>query len=164
MPINNHQTHPRHARDIWEYLFNRIHVDESTGCWLWDSCCHEYGYGLVGSPGYINKRAHRIAYELLVGPVPDGLCVCHKCDVRRCCNPDHLFVGTVAENQQDMARKGRSTWGERNPRSKLTVETVDLIRYLYASKQFNQNQLAARFGIGQAHISQIVRGQLWSKQ
>lgn len=79
------------------------------GCWLWTAAENEKGYGVigVGGRGTGKRYAHRVSYELHVGPVPDGMCVLHKCDTPLCVNPDHLFLGTVADNVNDMTFKDR---------------------------------------------------------
>lgn len=88
-------------------------VDKSggqDGCWEWKGCTDNTrngGYGMF-TMDYRSHRAHRIAYELTHGPIPDGLVACHHCDNPRCCNPSHLFIGTVADNNADRERKGRS--------------------------------------------------------
>lgn len=86
-----------------------IPVTES-GCWLWVGSVDGDGYGFI-SP-YINGerirlRAHRASYEVFVGEIPDGMFVCHKCDVPGCVNPDHLFAGSALDNTRDMIQKGR---------------------------------------------------------
>lgn len=78
---------------------SRVEYDTNGGCWLWPVSA---GYGQ-----FKGKRAHRLSYEAFKGPIPDGLFVCHKCDVPACCNPDHLFVGTASDNSLDMVKKGR---------------------------------------------------------
>ena len=86
------------------------HIDQSGGeraCWLWLRHRQNKGYGFVkwhGRP----RLAHRIAYTLTYGPIPDGIEVMHICDTPACCNPSHLRLGTHADNMADMANKGRS--------------------------------------------------------
>ncbi len=85
---------------------NSYEVITETGCWLWTGWCGSQGYG-----GLMVKneavRAHRLSWELHYGPIPKGLYVCHKCDVKSCVNPDHLFLGTHKDNIQDAIKKGR---------------------------------------------------------
>lgn len=81
-------------------------VDRSGECWTWTASAHSFGYGRFG----IGRRvftAHRVAWELVNGPVPGGLHVCHRCDNPPCVRPDHLFLGTAKENLRDMIAKGR---------------------------------------------------------
>jgi hypothetical protein len=77
--------------------------EPNSGCWLFDGATTGGGYGRHSK----RKYAHRIAYEKWVGPIPDGMLVCHKCDVKLCCNPDHLFLGTDEDNIMDCIKKGR---------------------------------------------------------
>ena len=80
--------------------------DPGTGCWLWTASLTGPGYGQFGVKGRV-ELAHRVSYELHVGAIPDGLCVLHRCDVRHCVNPNHLFLGTHSDNSRDCVSKGR---------------------------------------------------------
>jgi hypothetical protein len=78
------------------------------GCWEW-SGSKWFGYGRINAGGKIGRPllSHRVAYEAFIGPVPAGMCVLHRCDNRACCNPDHLFLGTIGDNNRDMFQKKR---------------------------------------------------------
>lgn len=137
--------------------FRRRYQDSASGCWLW--------HGHVGSDGYgrFNKTtAHRAAYLLLVGEVPEGHEVCHRCDVRVCVNPAHLFLGTHVENIADMVRKGRRapTHGAANPRAKLSAAQVAAIR----ADTRPQSGIAKAFGICLASVSNIRLRRSWNKE
>lgn len=97
---------------------------QDDGCWIWRGAIRYYGYGVVAWHGKL-KATHRLAWELANGEsLTRKQVIAHTCDVPPCCNPAHLFRATHAENQADMARKGRAARGERNPRAVLTTAIV----------------------------------------
>lgn len=105
--------------------------------------------------------AHRLAWILTHGDIAEDILVCHHCDVRLCVNPSHLFLGTHADNSQDMVNKHRQTSGEKNARAALTAEQVLAIRA--ASVNFeSQSHIASRFGINQQTVSKIVNRTRWN--
>lgn len=113
---------------------NSIPITE-TGCWLWLKSITPNQYGILypSVNGASNQKlAHRYSYEAFVKKIPKGLFVCHKCDIRSCVNPEHLFIGTHQDNMDDMVIKGRSNfkthYGEAHGQSILDWETVDIIR------------------------------------
>ena len=136
---------------------DRTHPDV---CWEWVASTQTNGYGQF-SAGSRMVGAHRIAFFLGTGQQPTGLHVCHKCDNKRCCNPQHLFLGTNADNMADLASKGlaRSPClkGEENGRSKLTTQAVHAIR----QSTETQTTLAKKHGVSQVRISQIQRRKAW---
>jgi len=133
-------------------------VDPNTGCWLWVAGKFNDGYGtILGDDGKV-KRAHRVAYELYKGPITDGQQVCHRCDVRQCVNPDHLFLGTASDNVQDKVSKGRQAKGEGHGIAKLTESEARAIRY----DSREQRAIAKDYGISQNIVGQIKRGELWA--
>src|SRR6516164_3033673 len=107
--------------DLKAKLLERTKPEEN-GCWKFSGSNQPSGYRHLHVGGSRYRRAHRVSYEVHVGPVPQGLCVLHKCDNRWCVNPDHLFIGTFRDNALDMIAKGRryDNSGERNGRSVLT--------------------------------------------
>lgn len=145
-----------------ERLMSR--VEKTATCWLWTGCRHPLGYGLLawteaGEKKY--ARAHRLAYETFIGPIPAGMCVCHSCDNPRCVNPCHLFVGTHAQNMADMKAKGRRAdigAGATNARARLTDADVLAIRAAYRGSNARQADLANDFGVSQATVSRVIAG------
>ncbi len=151
----------RKRRDLTERFWSK--VDKSGGpdaCWPWYAPIY-HGYGRFSVESKKSVPAHRFAYELTNGPIPDGLLVCHKCDNRACCNPAHHFLGTDADNIHDCVAKGRNAHGSRNGRAKLTEEQVREIRAAYPER--TQDSLAREYGVSQRLISLIVRGENWRR-
>ena len=103
-------------------IFLKNYEKNSNGCWLWNGTIGQDGYGEIYAFG---KRmpAHRFSYELFKDNIPENLCVCHKCDIPNCVNPDHLWLGTSAENTKDSVKKGRRDYlfGETNPAKRPEV-------------------------------------------
>lgn len=136
---------------------------DKQGCWNWTGCKNAHGYGRVGLQGKV-ILAHRVSYELHYGLVGNN-CVLHRCDNTSCVNPEHLFLGTQADNMKDMSRKGRHAFGER-PRgsghgmSKLTEPDVVSIRELRESG-VTFAALAKRFKVSVGTICFIVARQTW---
>lgn len=144
--------YPRRSRTLAERFWS--HVAKSDGCWLWTAARGPRGYGIVGIVGSTTRLAHRVSWALTHGPIPAGLHVLHRCDNPPCCNPDHLFLGTHAENMQDMAAKGRAV-------TKLTAADVWAVRTALAWGV--PPALLARFlGVGTTAISAIRCGRTWA--
>jgi hypothetical protein len=141
------------------------HVDKSGECWVWTGHKHRFGYGLFALSGRQRVTAHRFSFYLSNGPIPDELCVCHKCDNPSCVRPNHLELGSQAYNVKDMWSKRRANpgWagGEKNGMSKLTEEAVRDIRSRYATGKVSQYALAREYGVTRPLIGMIVRGQIW---
>lgn len=129
-------------------------------CLNWPRSQRSNGYGNVYVNGKIMQYAHRVAYELAFGPIPDGLYICHHCDNRACFRPSHLFVGTSRENMIDCSNKGRLARGEQHAFAKLTEEQVRTIRRERAAGA-GQRFLARQFGVHHLLISNIVNRKSW---
>jgi hypothetical protein len=139
-------------------------VDKGGGpesCWEWLGTRKPTGYGGCGAANGRHGRAHRVAYELCIGPIPEGMCVCHTCDNPACCNPAHLFLGTPADNARDRAAKGRTARGENHGRAKLTQKIVGEIRAAYAGGNVTAAFLGGQYGVTDRTVYAIVAGKTW---
>lgn len=149
------------GRSIAERLWSR--VDKKGECWVWLGHRGRAGYGYIGRGRKSEGIAlvHRVAYELEVGPIPDGLFVCHRCDNPPCVRPDHLFVGTQQDNMRDALLKGRTRGasGLRNWNARLTSEEVARVRQLDAAGM-ERKKTARLFGITPQHVGAIARNQI----
>lgn len=130
-------------------------VNRSGECWTWKGRAFR-GYGVFPASG-TSYRAHRVAYILAHGDIPDKLCVLHRCDNPSCCRPDHLFLGTYADNSRDMCAKGRH-WMQQNPERahKVTPEMIVEIRKLPDEYDLSQNDIAKRLGISRETVSKVI--------
>ncbi len=142
---------------FWEKVDNR----EKEECWNWQGAIQSKGYGSVGISKKKSALAHRIAYEITNGEIPNGLMVLHKCDNRRCINPNHLYLGTHQDNMKDMVERDRQARGERNARSRLTNEDVENIRRIYGMGNHTQQQVADQFGVSISSIRKILSEEYW---
>lgn len=132
-------------------------------CWEWKASLNGCGYGHVGINGKM-FISHRVAWELTYGPIPKGLCICHKCDNPPCINPNHLFIGTQQDNVTDMESKGRAVRsnGEKNGKAKLTKDQVIEIRRLYAiESHMSLSAIGRAFGVTPSAIYNIVNRKFW---
>lgn len=128
-------------------------------CILWVGAISDNGYGHLQIDGK-TVSAHRHAWEAEYGPIPDGLLVRHKCDVRACVNVDHLELGSHADNMRDRNERGRQARGEAQGHSLLTTSQVRSIRERYGLGE-RQVAIAAAYGVHQTTVSDIVRHKSW---
>jgi len=160
---------------VRERLERSFVPEPNTGCWLWALSSTSLGYGWIKINGR-SVAAHRVSYREFVGPIPDGLCVLHRCDTPACINPAHLFLGTVADNNRDAKDKGRWSFrpmprgeacplsrprrGSGNPFAKLNEAQVLAARKAYASGE-KVGALAKRFNLSVSGMRDVVLGLSW---
>lgn len=156
------------ARTEWERYTEKIAPPNENGCWLWTAATAK-GYGtlrLHRDGKWKQSLAHRFGWEARFGPIPEGLVICHRCDVRACQNPDHWFLGTTADNLADMRAKGRGSKpppaiGRPPGNAKLNYEIAEEIRARYAAGGIRQIDLAREYGVDQVNVSCIIRRKTW---
>lgn len=162
-----------------QYVLTKEHLQDviqqmsipepNTGCWLWDGSFRSVGYGVMFLNGK-HVAAHRASYSAFKEDPPEGLFVCHRCDVTACVNPDHLFLGTHLDNMEDAKKKGRfrsgptgkpGMTGEQHPQAKLTTEQVVSIQRALATKE-PISHIARRHNISRPNIYLIKDGKAWA--
>lgn len=127
-------------------------------CWMWSAGINVGGYGAFQASGRCHP-AHRISFSLANGDIPPGAFICHRCDVRACVNPGHLFLGDAAINRADAVAKRRHSYGARNGRAKLTDADVIAIRAAAASS--TRADMARRYGVSEYAIYAICTNKHW---
>lgn len=148
----------------WIDTFNDKHTPGPTsGCWLWTGAVGSGTYGTmtrnIKGGKSLYKLAHRFSWERHNGPIPEGLCVLHKCDVRTCVNPGHLFLGTQKDNLHDMHKKGRDIppAGSRNSHAKIAEKDVRYIR----NSEGSDKDISDKFGIQTQTVKRIRNKLSW---
>jgi hypothetical protein len=153
---------PRSRLTTEERFWVKVKRGDDDACWVWQASCNGRGRGQftkTSHPKPVFIEAHRMAYELTSGPIPEGMCVCHTCDNGICCNPSHLFLGTVADNNADTCAKGRQARGEKHGQSKLTEAQVIYIRNNY--NKIPIDKMAKDFGVYRGSIIAAANGKTW---
>lgn len=130
-----------------------------SGCWLWTGRVENTGYAQIRLDDQTRTGAHRASWLIHFGAIPPGLEVCHKCDVRSCVNPAHLFLGTSLDNQRDKVAKGRQAYGERNGQARLDA---DKVRYIRESPDVTHGKLAVELGVSAGTIWKVRNGYSWT--
>lgn len=134
-----------------------IKLPDAPGCWLWAQAPQPSGYGRVRIQGR-SVFTHRLSWEVHYGAIPPGMFVCHRCDTPICVNPNHLFLGTPADNSADRDRKRRQAFGSRISAARLTEADVIQIR---STQGMTYSAMARQFGVCKSTIGQIRRNQNW---
>lgn len=152
-----------HIVPLADRFFSKIGAKSSGGCILWNGHVKDNGYGDIHErhAGRL-LSAHRVAYDLMVGPIPEGMCVLHRCDNPPCINPTHLFLGTQLDNIADMVAKGRQSRGSgKGANVKLDDNIVRDVRRRIASGDSN-TAIGRDLGVSHVTISDIRTGRTWS--
>jgi len=138
------------------------YIDKSTGRWIWKGYTNSGGYGRI----CFNRKmilVHRLVYELYIGPIPEGMLVCHKNDIPEDVTPSNLFLGTHLDNCRDMIEKGRQVRlpGVRHPNHKLSDAKVRAIKILYENGEYTQKELGEMFNVNRATVGYVIIGKNW---
>jgi hypothetical protein len=148
---------PPKPRPIHERYWPKVDCSSADGCWPWVGAVTKTGYGQLHTASYKPPiKAHRLAWQLAFGPIPQGMLVCHTCDNRLCCRPSHLFLGTIQDNADDMVAKGRFPLNG----AKITADDVRAIRVRLASGE-QRKAVARDYGLSAPHLSHIANRKRW---
>jgi len=173
LEVSPHKVNLRYdlvSMDVINSFHARVEINLISGCWIWTgghkgNWRGKKDYGIasdikIGGSRY--QTAHRLSWLIHYGEVPANLMVCHTCDNPRCCNPDHLFLGTQLENMKDMVSKGRHKYvvGGKSHLSRLNENDVFVIKQSLRGG-ISPSELAKRFGVSESTIKHIKSGRSW---
>lgn len=149
-------------------FWSKVNIGDPDKCWNWTASGRGQGYGAIKIDGIVYD-AHRIAYIITYGDIPDGMWVLHKCNNRACCNPNHLYAGTRSDNTKDSFNDGtlslinaKKAHGEAHGQSKLKLQQVNEIRELIKSGRTIRS-VANQYGISHSQVFRIKAGREWNK-
>ncbi len=149
------------VQDITPQWFEaRVAKCPMSGCWLWLGTIYGGRYGIATLGNKTRILAHRLSYTTHRGLIPDGMFVCHTCDVMSCVNPSHLFLGTPKDNLVDCAKKNRTAHGERSPKSKFTAAQIESIFH----DTRRRKDVAKEYGVNITTIARIQTKLTWSRE
>lgn len=148
-------------KELTTRFWDKVDKKESDECWNWIAGTQSKGYGSFGIGDCKTALAHRVAFELDTGINPDGYCVMHSCDNRKCCNPNHLRLGTIADNNKDMKNKGRQAKGMKNGRAVLTPNNIISMRSDFQAKEKTLKELSEEYDIHYNTARNAVQGKTW---
>lgn len=168
MSFPNYKPLPEITPKDIEKFWNNVQVNSTDECWPWKAGVGSHGYGqmrLSATGWRVPFLSHRIAFFLKYGSDPGPCMVLHRCDFRRCNNPDHFFIGSWKDNADDRKKKGRGSHGEHRWNASVKESDVSRIRSLYQKSsrgEFNMQGLARTYGTSAAVIYKIVHGKTWT--
>ena len=153
-------TRRQRGQPVHEWIDQNLAPPDANGCRLWLRAKNPKGYGVIGIDTTTVRQVSRVLWAHVHGPIPPGMLVCHRCDVRACCEITHLFLGTNADNMHDCNSKGRRPRGESHCHAVLTDEAVRSIRRRYADGT-TQTEMAREYGVNNSVISNVCTRTTW---
>jgi len=150
--------HTKNKDEIRKYNFLSS-IEKIGDCWNWTGCKDKDGYGKCNLFG--EWRASRVSYIILKGPIQKGMSVLHTCDNKTCVNPDHLFLGTQADNIRDKISKGRQARGETHPHKKFTEKLIRKLRLEYDGVRGSKLKLSKKYGVSLPQVCAIINRKQW---
>lgn len=141
---------------FWSFVDKK----DTNNCWEWKGILYKQGYGRFYHHSTSERKAHRISFIIHFGEILKEVVICHRCNNRKCVNPNHLYSGTHMDNMKDL-QNSNILKGENNPASKLTEDIILKIRNEYKSKKISMYSMANKYDVSQTLISKIICGYVW---
>jgi hypothetical protein len=157
---------PRRIIPVEERFWRMVDKKGDEECWEWTGALDSFGYGIIKDEkprGGRLIKAHRLSHRIHFGDIPVGLYVLHKCDNRKCVNPNHFFLGTYQDNSDDMYKKGRNVnlRGSKIGTSRFTESEIVEIKTDYFVNKMSTREISVKYSVNQTYVYQIIHGTVW---